>query len=67
VDGLHFVENKGDKWLQKTIDQNFTGCTTQSFFDSFRGFPVSGESGAEASSPQPRLQGIGKRRGSNGQ
>jgi hypothetical protein len=56
VDELHSIENKSDKSLQKTIDQNFTGCTTQSFFDSFQGFPVGGESGTEVSSPQPRCR-----------
>ena len=66
VDELHFIENKDDKNPEKTVDGKSTGCTTHSFFDSFQGCPVGGKSGAEASSPQPRLQRIGKRRDSDG-
>jgi hypothetical protein len=67
VDELHSAENKANKTRQFLLTSKMTGVKTNSFFDSFRGFLVGGESGAEASSPQPRLQRIGKRRDSDGQ
>jgi hypothetical protein len=50
VDELHFAENKGDKIARILLTSSAGGVKTQSFFDSFQGFPVSGESGTEVSS-----------------
>jgi hypothetical protein len=50
VDGLHSIENKDDKDLNFQLTSFTEGVKPESFFDSFPGFPVSGESGAEANS-----------------
>src|SRR5215472_7233408 len=50
VDELHSTENKGDKVVGILLTSPPAGVKPQSFFDSFRGFPVGGESGTEASS-----------------